>query len=294
MQYTAHDELVAPARPRAALWRLLLGLLLVIVIYALGFLGIFGVLIAVSGLEGAEAWMQRMAAADTPTDTLLVLATFIGMAIGPIVAARLLHKRSVGSLFGNRSRLLRHFAVAALICAALNGLTALIPSNVLPVANLDLAMWASFLPLALVGIAVQTGAEEILFRGYIQTQLAARFASPLAWMVLPSVLFAVLHYQPGTMGDNAWLVVAAVFLFALCAADLTARTGSIGAAWGFHFANNAVAILFLALDGPLSGLALYTVPMDALAPEELRPLLISGMVVTAAIWLAIRFAVRRV
>lgn len=293
MQYTAHADFVAPARTRPALWRLVLGLILVMVVYAAGIAIIFGILVAVSGLEGANTWLGRMVTADTPTATLLVLATFVGMALGPLLAARLLHRRPMSTLFGPRPRLLRHFAIAAVICGALNGLTALIPVSFSPVLNLDLALWVSFLPLALVGILIQTGAEELLFRGYIQSQLAARFASPLAWMILPSALFAVLHYQPSIMGENAWIVVAAVFLYAICAADLTAKTGTIGAAWGFHFSNNAIAILFLALDGPLSGLALYTVPMGAIPAADLRPMLLSGMVVTAVIWLAIRFAVRR-
>lgn len=293
MQYTAHAELVAPAQGRRELWRLLLGLIVVVLVYAAGIAIIFGVLIAVSGMEGANVWMGRMATAETPTATLLVLSTFIGMAVGPMLAARLVHRRAMATLFGPRARLLRHFTIAAAICAVLNALTALIPSSVSPTANLDLALWASFLPLALVGILVQTGAEELLFRGYIQSQLAARFSTPLVWMILPSALFAVLHFQPAVMGENAWLVVAAVFLFALCAADLTARTGTIGAAWGFHFANNAVAILFLALEGPLSGLALYTVPIGSIPAQDLRPMLLSGMVVTVIIWLAIRFAVGR-
>lgn len=292
MQYAAHAEFVAPARERAALWRLGAGLLLVTAIYFLGFGVIYLILVAVAGFEGADAWMGRMANAETPTATLLVLSTFIGMALGPMLAARALHRRPLASLFGPRGRVLRHFAIAAAICAVLNGLTALIPSGIVPVANLPAGLWAAFLPLALVSILVQTGAEEILFRGYIQTQLAARFTSPLVWMVLPSALFAILHYQPQIMGENAWLVVGAVFLFALCAADLTARTGTIGAAWGFHFANNAVAILFLSLDGPLSGLALYTVPMEAVPAADLRPMLASGMGVTLAIWLLIRFATR--
>jgi DNA-directed RNA polymerase subunit RPC12/RpoP len=42
-----------------------------------------------------------------------------------------------------------------------------------------------------VGVLIQTGAEEVLFRGYLQQQLAARFASPIAWMVLPSAIFAL-------------------------------------------------------------------------------------------------------
>ena len=292
MQYAAHADFVAPARRHPALWRLGAGLVLVTVVYVLGVAVIFGLLVAVAGFEGATRWMGRMAAAETPTATLLVLSTFVGMGLGPMLAARLLHRRSLASLFGPWARLLRHFVIAALICALLNGLTALIPTGLVPVENLQPGLWAAFLPLALVSILVQTGAEEILFRGYLQTQLAARFASPVMWMVLPSALFALLHYQPGIMGENAWIVVGAVFVFALCAADLTARTGTIGAAWGFHFANNAVAILFLALEGPLSGLALYTLPMDSVPAAELRPMLVTGMGVTLAIWLAIRFATR--
>ena len=293
MQYAAHQPFVAPARARAALWRLLIGLVVILLVYALCIAGLFGILIATSGLEGANAWMGRMANADTPTAALLVLATFIGMGLGPMLAARLLHGRAMATLFGSRARLVRDFAIAAAVCGVVYGLASLVPSEVSPVPNLEFPLWASFLPLALVGVLVQTGAEEVLFRGYIQQQLAARFASPLMWMLLPSGVFAILHYQPTVMGENTWVVVAAVFLFALLAADLTARTGSIGAAWGFHFANNTVAILFLALDGPLSGLALYTVPMGAMTGAELRPMLLLDMVVTLLIWAAIRFAVTR-
>jgi membrane protease YdiL (CAAX protease family) len=293
MQYAAHAEFIAPARPRADLWRLVLGLAIVGLVYAACTAGLYGLIMLVTGAEGAPAWLDRMARADTPTATLLVLATFVGMGLGPILAARLLHGRSMATLFGPRQRLVRQFAIAAGICALVYVITALIPSNVAPLPNLQPMLWAGFLPLAVVGILVQTGAEEVLFRGYLQSQLAARFASPFAWMILPSAIFAVLHYQPTVMGQNAWVVVAAVFLFALCAADLTARTGTIGAAWGFHFANNAVAILFVALDGPLSGLALYTIPMDAFDPADLRPLLIADMVVTALIWALIRVAMRQ-
>ena len=293
MQYPAHEELVAPARARAAPWRLMLGILLCAVVYAAGIAALFGILVAVSGLEGANAWLGRMSLAESPTATLLVLATFVGMGLGPMLAARLLHGRSAGSLFGRPRALLPGFAVGAGVCVLAYVATSLLPSGITPEANLAPGLWAAFLPIALVGILVQTGAEEVLFRGYLQSQLAARFASPLAWMVLPSALFAVLHYQPSVMGENAWLVVAAVFLFAVLAADLTARTGSIGAAWGFHFANNCVAILVVALDGPLSGLALYTIPMGVLTPAELRPLLLFDMGVTVAIWLGILLILRR-
>lgn len=293
MQYPAQEELVAPARAKSALWRFGLGLIVVIVIYVAGMAALFGVLVLVSGFQGANHWVARMANADSPTATLLVLATFIGMGIGPLVAARFLHRRPLWSLFGARARLLRHFAVALCICAVVYAASALMPSGIEPVRNLPTGLWLSFLPLALLGVLIQTGAEEVLFRGYIQTQLAARFASPMIWMILPSALFAVLHYQPDIYAENAWMVVVVVFIFGVLAADLTARTGTIGAAWGFHFANNCGAILLVGVEGPLSGLALFTVPKAQIIGDNLASILAMDAVVMIGVWAAILVALRR-
>ena len=288
MQYVAQEALVAPAREKPALWRLFIGLILVVAIYVAGIAALFGLLVAISGWDGAQMWLVRMAEAESPTATLLVLATFIGMGIGPLLAARLLHARPLWSLFGVRALLLRHFAVAALICAVIYAISALLPSGFTPARNLPTGLWASFLPLALVAVLVQTGAEEVLFRGYIQTQLAARFAAPLVWMIIPSAVFAALHYQPDIFGPNAWMMVSAVFVFALLAADLTAHTGTIGAAWGFHFANNCGAILIVGIEGPLSGLALYTLPETLVAQTDLGWVLAMDVVMMVIVWAVIR------
>lgn len=292
MQYSAHVEFVAPARARPQIWRLFVGLVVAMLIYAIGIGLVFGGIYLVSGLEGMRAWATEMVEATGPTGTLLILATFIGMALGPMLAVVLLHRRSIGSLFGPLPRTLRHFLVATGVCVLAYGASFLLPSGYQIEPAMERALWLSFLPMALVGILLQTGAEEVLFRGYLQQQLAARFASPIIWMVLPSMLFASLHYQPDVMGDNALYVVAATGLFGLLAADLTAKTGSIGAAWGFHFVNNVVAILIVALDGPLSGLALYTAPLSA-ASEEIRPLILLDMGTTVVTWVLIRLAVTR-
>lgn len=293
MQYSAHDAYIAPARARPEIWRILVGFLLIIAVYFGFILALFLVLALIAGPDGAEIWMARMVEATGPTGTLLLLATFVGMAAGPIVAALVLHKRGALTLLGPIPRTLRHFLVATGICALIYAAAFQLPSDIQPVEALSWRLWLSFLPLALVAVLVQTGAEEILFRGYLQQQLAARFRSPLVWMLLPSVLFALAHYQPDVMGGNAWLVVGAVGLFAVLAADLTAKTGSLGAAWGFHFANNVSAILVVSIDGPLSGLALYTLPITGDDPALASDLLL-GMGLTLGTWLAIRLAVSRV
>jgi hypothetical protein len=122
------------------------------------------------------------------------------------------------------------------------------------VPNLPVSIWALLLPLTLLGLVVQTGAEEVLFRGYMQSQLAARFRSPIAWLRDPKPAVRDRALRSHAAGDNAWLVVGVGRDVRSSAADLTARTGSIGAAWGFHFANNTVAIAILSTGGTITGL----------------------------------------
>jgi len=293
MQYTSHESYIAPARARPQLWRLVAGFILAAGIGFLWVIALFGTVFLVAGMDGGPAWLDRMTRADTPTSTLLVIATLWGLAFGAMAVTPLLHKRSAWTLFGPWRRMRRHFLLATLACGGVLALSAIIPFGYTPVPNLDLGLWLNFLPLSLVIILGQSGAEELFFRGYLQQQLAARFASPLAWMVLPSALFAMAHYDPASSPTVSWLVVAATGLFGLCAADLTARTGSIGAAWGFHFANNVVAILILSLDGTLSGLSLYVTPFGPEAADTLGPLLLRDMVTTLVIWGAIRLAIAR-
>ncbi|MBM2575160.1 CPBP family intramembrane metalloprotease [Jannaschia sp. Os4] len=283
----AFDRFVAPARRRPQIWRLVLGCVVAGVTYVGLF---FGVIVAAAlslGIWPLDVALLELLTAETPRSVLIVLATFAGMMIGPMLAARLLHARSGRSLFGPGTG--RAFVPALLITLGLFGAILLIlPQPFALVPNLPPGAWAVALVPALAGLALQTGAEEVLFRGYLQQQLAARFRHPLVWMGLPSVLFGLGHFDPTSQGANAWLIVAATTLFGLVAADLTRATGSIGAAWGFHMANNMTAMLVLAVDGPLSGLALYVTPFDAADTETLRPLIAQDMIVTVIAWALLR------
>jgi len=293
MTYKAHDAFVAPARARPGLWRLLFGLVLVAVVFVAWFMALVAAIYLVSGTGGGQQWMARLAAANTPTSVLLILAAIPGLGLGAMLAVRLLHARSPATLFGRKRRVIRHFAIAAATALAILAASFLVPTGYALRAGLGLSLWLSFLPLALVTLVAQSGAEELLFRGYLQQQLAARFTSPLIWLLLPSLIFGAAHFDPGAPPGVSWMVAGAATVFGLCAADLTARTGSIGAAWGFHFANNVVAVLVVALNGNLSGLALYVTPFGAEAVETLQPLILRDIAVTLVIYAAIRFALAR-
>lgn len=261
----AFEKFVAPARERNEVWRLLLGLCLIsitFIAWVMGLVFAYGYLVN-SGNPAAGA--DGLIEAKTPQDVLLVFTTFIGMALGPILIVRFLHKRPIRSLFG--ANCAHDFLFATAITSVIYGAGVVLWFLVYDgVPNLALSTWLLFLPLATLGLLIQTVAEELIFRGYLQQQLAARFGSFIVWLILPSLLFGAAHYDPETAGENVWLIVLTTTVFGLVAADLTARTGSIGTAWGLHFANNFFAVLFISIDGTIPGLALYITPYNAEDP----------------------------
>ena len=275
---------IAPATRHPQLWRLAAGLIVCMAVYGLVAWAVF----AGFGRTAGEDWLNEVLAAEAPRAVTAHLTAFLGMALGPMAAVILLHRRRPGTLFGRSPVVLHDFATAATVAGVIAAATAVASLWFLtPLPNRPLDAWLSFLPVALLLIALQTGAEELLFRGYLQQQLAARFASPLIWAVLPSLVFGALHFAPSEAGGNAWLVAGAAGLFGLLAADLTARTGSLGAAWGFHFANNVVALLIVATDGALSGLALSKMPFGMDDPV-LAAALPVDLLTMALTWLVLR------
>lgn len=107
-------------------------------------------------------------------------------------------------------------------------------------------------PIFALLILIQTSAEEYLFRGYFQSLFYDWFASRWVWSIVPSVMFALLHYDSTTFGENNWWVLLAVFMLGMVAAELTYKTGSIIWATGLHFVNNFFVLLIInARDAPI-------------------------------------------
>lgn len=297
---TPHEIFVAPARARPALWRLGLGVVLIVLVWIAGAIG---TLLAgwASGAVLPDArfdvaiWLEAAAGGTRPDALALLLLTFGALALGTWLAARLLHGRGLRSLIGAGRGGAARFAIGVLAIAVPGALGLLLPfgPEIETDVGLPLRTWLVWLAPALLLLALQTGAEELAFRGYLQQQLAARFRSPLAWLIAPSLLFGLVHWDGVTFGPNAPLIVAAAGLFGLIAADLTARTGSLHAAWGLHFGNNALAVLITATPGPLSGLALTRLPLDLTDPAVMRPLIALDMAGLVLAWALARWALSR-
>lgn len=265
----AFEAFVAPARARAALWRLGLGVMIVAVLW----------LTATAGLAFLEPGLG-------PRGFLLgFLLSFLGVILGLGVALRLLHGRAFSTLIGPDCVRPRAFLVGIGVIVAFVAVTAL-PGLILapPLRNQPLATWLPWVAPALVALLVQTAAEELVFRGYLMQQLAARFRARIVWLGLPALLFGLLHWNPVEFGPNAWLAVAVACVTGLVLGDVTAREGNLSAAMGLHFANNAVAVLVLAPPSPLGALALWTVALDPGDTGAMRAALIGNIAATLAAW----------
>ncbi|MGR3453915.1 CPBP family intramembrane glutamic endopeptidase [Pseudooceanicola sp.] len=288
MRYPAYQRLIDPARPHPQLWRLVAGLVLTGAVYLLLLLGLFSLDLA-SGLQVSGGGLGR-----TPASAFALLASFVCVFPGLWLALRWLHLRKMRTLFGPARAMWRDGARVALVAVLLYGVSLLLPGPdaVEPQANLPLSTWLLWLVPGCLALAVQITAEELVFRGYVQSQLAARFASPLAWMVLPALLFGALHYNPAEAGDNAlWLLLPAI-AFGLLAADLTARCGNLGPALGLHFLNNFAALLVIAPGEAMSGLALFQLPLEMDDPG-LRAHMPVEIALLFVLWLGARLALRR-
>jgi membrane protease YdiL (CAAX protease family) len=285
---------VAPARARAELWRTALGFGLIVAVY---FATLSAVGAAIWGLGRlgllAEGGPGRVALGSDPAAMLLLLYSFLGGWLAVWLVVRRLHRRGLASVIGPPRRVLADFLLGVAALVGIGGGLGLLALPWLPPLQpaTPPGLWLALLPLALPAVLVQTGAEELVFRGYLQQQLAARFAAPAVWRLGPSLLFGLAHAAPGEPAAVAWLVVGATALFGLIAADLTARSGSLGLAWGLHFANNLLALLVVAAMAGLDGLALLRLP-EASA-ELLVALVLFDMALLVAVWATCRLVLSR-
>lgn len=293
--YAGLDVFIAPARHHAELWRFAVGLIIGTIGYLLLNQLYFSLIYGIAGDRGSALY-DDLIQSSTPLAMLLLLTSFGCMTVSIALVVRILHKRPLRSLLGPLALAWADFRAVSVMLIVLGVVITLLPpwdmgGDYVP--NIALSQWVVLLPLSLLAVLIQVSAEEIVFRGYVQQQLAVRFRSPLIWMVLPSVLFALGHYLPDMAGDNAVAIALWAGLFGILMADLTARSGSLGPAIAVHFLNNVSAILIVSLPDDLSGLALYLTPFGMQDTQTLAAWLPVDFAMMLVFWLAARLAIRR-
>lgn len=274
---------VAHLRPNAKIWRILLGLGFAVIGQVIGTVVVFAlyaVVVSATTSRGFGEALDRAGALDTPGSLIAVLLTFLGPILGVWLAMRWLHRSGTGVLMGHSGQLdIAGFNRAAAIFLVLGvaAFLVMLPFQGLE-RNLPMSRWLVWVIPALLVTFVQVFAEELLFRGYLQSQLAARFRSPLIFVGVPTLIFAAAHTSnAAAFGANAWIVLLAPMLIGLMAAHLTIRTGNLGPAVGLHFANNTLGLLLVAVPGPFGQLSLFLHPFDISDIATVRPFILGNL-----------------
>ncbi|MFG5381590.1 CPBP family intramembrane glutamic endopeptidase [Yoonia sp. R2-816] len=248
------EQFIAPARRKPAVWRIIVGFVLIAAVY-------IGV---VAAALGTLSFLDEFDPESGAASLGFLLATFSGATLGVWAAVKWLHGRSFGTVIGPLRPALRHFGVAVIVVFAVQAVLLVIWSVPFDaVFQRSLGSVLILLPLVIVLTLIQTSAEEFVFRGYLMQQMAARFQSPWVWLLVPQAAFALLHYDPATMGALTWPVIAIIFVYALMWADLVRVTGNLGAACGWHFANNMILFAFVSPQDAMSDFAWAVAPYAA-------------------------------
>ncbi|WP_423919959.1 lysostaphin resistance A-like protein [Frigoribacterium sp. 2-23] len=248
-------------RPAYRWWKPLLAVAVAVALYVLlslvFYAAVYAIVRAVGGLDAGQRLSS--AVADDPlnaADPLVMLISLGSIAMllpSVVVASRVVGYPSLTSVAGRlRWRWLARCLVPGLVFVAVSTVLSSVVVPALtgqPISFGEVTTSPTTLVWAIVVIVVlvplQSSAEEFAFRGFAMQTLGAWLRWPVVAIVLPTVLFAVLHRY------NVWGVLD-VAVFGISAAYLTWRTGGLEAGIVAHVLNNTVVFVLLA---PFSGVA---------------------------------------
>lgn len=236
-----------------AWWRYLVGILLIVVIWALGNAALLSPVLS----QGADAL-------QTPMGFALSLLGFVPLLLGTWLVTVWIHRRRLGTLIGPSGSLnLRRVGVGAAVWAGLMTAASLVEAVLFGSYTLNrnfLNLWP-YLLIAITMLPVQTSAEEFFFRGYL---LQAKGRLTKNWLILSvvnGVLFTVPHLANPEAGQEPVFATLAWFVFGVFFTLVTLRSGSLDYALGIHAANNVFSsVLFGYEGGVLPASALFVTP----------------------------------
>ncbi len=146
-----------------------------------------------------------------------------------------------------------------------------------------MAWGAGFLAVALF--------EEALFRGFLLQKLSARLPRWGA-VLLPSLLFGVLHIGTYGSSNSLWLGLLNASLFGVVMSLVVIRSGSLMGAVGIHWSWNLMQVVLLPTSGAEGG-GLFNLQVDdgwwtgdSLSPETglIDTVIIAFFCITVVLW----------
>jgi membrane protease YdiL (CAAX protease family) len=265
------DEILITSNERPKLWRWILGTFIILfgwlvlgAILTAVIASLFGLdLLALAGrdkesleiVRGYEPWQAASA----------VLISFLPLLLLPVALHRLLLGAQLRTLFTrSKASFSREVALGAAVMALLllaTGIPDFILNNSSYTWSFDVARFIPYLLVAFTLIPIQTTAEEVFYRGWIQQRLENGRRSIWLVSIIGGFLFALPHLGNPEVSGNLLLPVLGYGSTGFMFTWVTMRDQSMGLAIGAHASNNILAgLLVSSADSALPAASIWVTP----------------------------------
>lgn len=257
-------------------WRYLLGILLTLFLWLIVGGLITGICIALfiavpllsQNLEPAELQSQLQQQLqiflETPSVETFIATNipFLFFFLGLLITVKGIHRRQFRSLISvdrtlRWKRLLYGFAVWFLLLNLSTAVSILLNPGSFRF-SFDASQWIPLLIAALILTPIQTGIEELFFRGYLLQGLGLLTHQRFILVVVSSLLFTLPHLgNPEVSRGIVWLTLI-YFAIGAFLALITLKDDRLELAIGVHAANNFSFVFSTTKDSALRMPALWT------------------------------------
>jgi hypothetical protein len=111
--------------------------------------------------------------------------------------------------------------------------------------NFDSSRFWILLLIAVTLVPIQTGFEEIFFRGLLLQLLGRLTSKPWLILIVIALLFGAMHSMNPEMDRLGFLAMVFYLTSGLFTTTLVLMDEGIELAWGFHFANNFFSLVLV-------------------------------------------------
>ncbi|WP_289053444.1 CPBP family intramembrane glutamic endopeptidase [Carboxylicivirga marina] len=227
----------------------------------------------------------------------LMVFVFICMLIAFVVLYKPFHGQSFKNVLnGTNTIRWRRIIIGFAVCFVVEAFF-LVTDYYLNINDYEMRLnWDALIPLAIVSfllIPFQAAYEEIMFRGYIARGVARLTRNRLAVIIIPTILFALLHaFNPEVDKHGFWMMMPFYAIVGLSYAIISVLDDGIEIAIGLHAANNVFSSVFVTTeDSALKTDALLFLK-EVNVPEEILPFIIVQVIIFAAIAFKYRWKIK--
>jgi len=206
--------------------------------------------------ESSELMGEMMTSGPFAYATFLVI--FPASLIALYLCQKFIHKRTLLSLHTSAkkirwSRGMQAFFITWIVLGSLTVIghfSGLSPVNT----NFDAGRFLIYALISLIFLPMQSGTEEIIFRGYLNQGFAHILKNKWIAFIITSALFAAMHLSnpeatKGAEDGILLLTMSSYFIFGFVACLMVWMDDGLESAIGFHAANNTFAAIFVNYEG---------------------------------------------